>query len=104
VVARPHLHALVDLLDRGMREPLPLYCTTSAAYATALANDKNADRAAGQQWVSSYQRDREDRQPEHILVFGGERPLDELLADPRFAVEAEALWSGPLAFEELDDR
>ena len=45
-----------------MREPLPLACETSAAYA------QHGELAAGKAWTSTFDYDKEDRQPEHLLV------------------------------------
>jgi len=106
--ALEQLAALVDLRDRGLREPLPLYCATSAAYAVAGLD------AARKEWTSEFNRDREDRELEHELVLDGQRPFDELLAerprtdedwDPsqtsRFGALACRLWAGLRAFEEV---
>ena len=92
-VARTQLDALITLYDRGMREPLPLYCKTSAAFAASGAD------AARREWTSAWRRDGEDREPEHTLVLGGEVGFDELAPD--FASLAGQLWSGLLAVEEL---
>ncbi len=64
-LARDHLAVLIDLFDRGMREPAPLACLTSAAYAEAGAV------AARKAWESTYDFAREDQEPEHVLVLGG---------------------------------
>jgi exodeoxyribonuclease V gamma subunit len=111
-----HLTALVDLYDRGMREPLPLARDASAAYAFALARGQDGAAAADSAWTSGYDR-KENRRPEHLLVHGGEIPLSELLArtpgadekwypdEPsRFGVYARRLWDGLLACEVIDDR
>jgi exodeoxyribonuclease V gamma subunit len=60
-LARDYLVELLDLYDRGMREPPPLYCLTSAAYASG------GDAAAA--WESG-RFPGEDAEPEHQLVLG----------------------------------
>jgi exodeoxyribonuclease V gamma subunit len=118
--AREHLAALVDLHDRGMREPLPLYCKTSAAYAEAVAGGGDPARAAASEWESRYQFAGECAEPEHLLVLGGEAALVDLLAAPpgpdddgagwemaeasRLGRYARRLWDGLLAHEEVVER
>ncbi len=115
-----HLEVLIDLYDRGMREVLPLTSDASAAYAESVAAGGNGVAAARKAWKSSYEWDREDREPEHRRVFGGEVDLDELLAEAprrdesgpgweesertRFGRYARRLWDGLLAVEEFSDR
>jgi exodeoxyribonuclease V gamma subunit len=77
--ALARLDALVGLYDRGMREALPLYCVTSAAYAEAARSGRDSLAAGRLAWESSYAFDREDKEPEHVLVLGGVRPFDALL-------------------------
>ncbi len=115
-----HLEILIDLYDRGMREVLPLTSDASAAYAAAVAAGGNGVAAARNVWKSSYEWDREDREPEHRRVFGGEIELAELMAEPprpdeggagwnsgedtRFGRYARRLWDGLLTVEEFSDR
>jgi len=122
-LAVEHLRVLVDLFDRGMREPLPLYCRTTAAWVAAVADGKDADKtraAAVRAWESSYDFDREDKEPEHVLVLGAAASFDEMLGragaprgdeaawDPtemsRFALLARRLWAGMLDHEVVTDR
>jgi exodeoxyribonuclease V gamma subunit len=119
VEALRELAVLVDLFDRGMREPLPLYCRSSAAYAAAVAAGKDGQAAAGKEWTSDWRFPKEDAEPEHMLVFGGKRPLDELFAErprrdergdgwaanepTRVGRYARRLWDGLQAREELVD-
>ncbi|HEX2029530.1 MAG TPA: exodeoxyribonuclease V subunit gamma [Nitriliruptorales bacterium] len=117
-----HLARLVDLFDRGMREPLPLYCDTSAAYAQA-ARDADADavQAAADVWTTGNQPwPNEDRHPEHLLVLGDVVPFDLLCDDlarqdedrdgwpgderTRVGRYARRLWDPLLAVEQVDDR
>jgi exodeoxyribonuclease V gamma subunit len=111
------LGLLLELYDRGQREPLPLYCRTSAAYAEAEAAGKDSAAAGRRAWESSWDYDKEDKEPEHLLVLGGVRSFDELLAaadvrgngaavdEPgRFGRYARQLWDGLLSCEMLGHR
>jgi exodeoxyribonuclease V gamma subunit len=104
------LALLADLRDRGLREPLPLYCKTSAAYA---ANRADPVRAARDEWLSPWNFGKEDSEREHVLVLGGVKTIEDLLADPpredelwypleesRFGQYARRLWEPVLAHEE----
>ena len=93
--ATEQLATLVELYDAGMREPLPLACLTSAAFASG------GEGAARRAWESEWSFDKEDKELEHQLVFGGILTFDELCSDPRFADVAQRLWAPLLAIEEL---
>jgi exodeoxyribonuclease V gamma subunit len=117
--ALAHLATLVDLYDRGMREPLPIACLASAAYAQAARSGASAEAAGRREWESGWNREREDAEPEHELVLGGRRSFAELLAAPpradeagpgweegdpsRFGRHARRLWAGVLDHETLEE-
>jgi exodeoxyribonuclease V gamma subunit len=87
------LAVLVDLFERGMCEPLPLFCRTSAAYAVAVAAGKDGRAAAGKEWTSAWNFPKEDAEPEHLLVLGGKRTVAELFDElPRDDEEGEG-WA-----------
>jgi exodeoxyribonuclease V gamma subunit len=90
--AHRHLAALVDLYDRGMREPLPLYCLTSAAYAEVAARGGDPLTAAAKAWTSEWTFDKEDKELEHQLVLGGVMDFESLLSEPPRPDEAAADW------------
>ena len=92
---------LVELYDRGMREPLPLYCRTSGAYAEAEHGGKDGEGAARKEWVTSWTFDLEDRDPYHQLVLGGALPYEDL--DPEWCVLAHRLWDPLLDAEKIED-
>ena len=112
-----HLDVLVDLYARGMCEPLPLYCKTSAAYASARPADRTG--RARRAWESGSKFDSEDREPEHRLVLGRVVSFDELDVAPprpdedgpgwfpdestRFGRYARRLWDGLRSVEELSN-
>jgi exodeoxyribonuclease V gamma subunit len=77
--ALARLLVVIDLYDRGMREPLPIYCDTSAAWADGRRADKDPAERARQEWSSTFDFTREDGEPEHVLVFGDRAGFDELL-------------------------
>jgi exodeoxyribonuclease V gamma subunit len=113
--AHAGLNLLVDLYDRGMCEPLPIYCATSAAWAEAGRAGIDPLDAARAAWMTD-RFDQEDGEAEHLLVLGGRQPLEVLLeAGPRldesgpgwqaaeltrFGRLACRLWDGPLDHEQ----
>ncbi len=117
-VAREELAVLLDLFERGLREPPPLACATSAAYARATDDGRPNLYPVRKAWESEWRFDREDKELEHVQLLGGVLRLEELLAQPpnaeetawgtgqpsRFGAWALRLWSGLLAHEELEDR
>ena len=118
--ARSELAVLMDLYDRGMREPLPMFCLTSAAYAQTAAQGQDGHAAAVKEWETEWNFDKEDREPEHQMAFGGVLTLAEVLGiapgdgeagegwleaeDSRFGRLARRLWDGLLAREEVRAR
>ena len=75
------LEVLVDLYRRGMREPLPVYCATSAAWASAAHSGQNPVAPARERWASASEDfPGEDAEPEHVVVLGRDYPFDELMA------------------------
>jgi exodeoxyribonuclease V gamma subunit len=126
-IAREHLETQLDLFRRGMREPLPLYCRTSAAWAGATYQGRAGGKVAAAEWESGWTStgeriEREDREPEHRLVLGDVEGFDEMVAragtprddesgagwEPsesrRFGRLARRLWDGLLDREELVDQ
>jgi len=80
--ASARLDLLIDLFDRGLCEPLPLYGETSHRYAFALrAGREFPEEDAGRRWTSEYGWDKEDKDPAHVLVLGGERSFADVLAE-----------------------
>jgi exodeoxyribonuclease V gamma subunit len=118
--ALAHLDTILDLYDRGMREPLPLSCDASAAYAQAALAGGNPESAARSAWASGFGYDKEDRQPEHLIVYGAALDFAELLeqairsdeqgpgwhdSEPtRFGRYARRLWDELLASETVSDQ
>jgi exodeoxyribonuclease V gamma subunit len=111
---------LVEVFERGMCEPLPVYADTSAAWVGAVAEGKDPDRAAAAEWVSGYDFAKEDKDAEHMLVLGGALTLRDVLqvagaprgdeagwgppGSTRFAAYAHRIWDALLAHEQVVDR
>ena len=81
------LRDLVDLYDRGMREPLPLPVKTACAYA------EESQRGGGSAWKArkEWETDRfspfgikgEDADPSHVQAFGEGAAFEVLTTPPR---------------------
>jgi len=79
------LRDLVELRDRGLREPLPMPLRTAHAYADAVRARQNPLAKARNEWETS---DRgpvpgEQDDPAHVRVLGRGAQLDWLLAPPQ---------------------
>ncbi len=115
------LARLVDLYERGMREALPLFSRTSAAWAQAAAVGGGDPRAEAQRaWESGYRFEGEDADAHHQLVYGGMPSLAELVAigpadgesgdgwamdeASRLGRLARRLWDGLLDHEQVSAR
>src|SRR5579875_1401763 len=119
-IALAALEPIVELYDRGMREPLPIFPRTSAAWAQAAAAGRDPRQAGEREWTSDWRFPREDQDPVHRLVLGATVPFDALLTDaPRSEEEgpgwreeettrlgrlARRMWDGLLACEESESR
>lgn len=86
------LEALVDLYRRGMREPLPLFCETSAAYAAAAREGKDGFAAAGKKFDNGWKFDGEIEDAEHRFVLGDIGSLDAVLGEEPRPDESGAGW------------
>ncbi|HJR40260.1 MAG TPA: exodeoxyribonuclease V subunit gamma [Nocardioidaceae bacterium] len=96
--AHAWLRDLVDIYDRGMREPLPLPVKTACAYAEASADRRRGrDIDPVEKAAKSWQTDKfsptgipgEDADASHVRVFGESAALESLLAAPR----ADERWN-----------
>ena len=75
------LARLVDLYDRGRRNPLPLYCETSLKSATGHRDHDDPTHYVAKEWETEEHAplEREDRDPYHRVVLGGALPFAALL-------------------------
>ncbi|MFA9432014.1 exodeoxyribonuclease V subunit gamma [Egicoccus sp. AB-alg2] len=114
--ATTQLRRLVDLYDRGMRSPLPLFCEASAKVADNLHRVQAAEQYVAKVWETDAFAPlaREDLDPYHLLVLGRQMATDDLLAEVcrdaeeeswaddhrRFVAYAWRLWEPVLAAEQ----
>ena len=106
---------LVALRSRGLCEPLPMPCKTSAAWAEARSRGRHPARAAARDWESNHAFPGEDADRSHQAAFGGVLRFDELIRiapteaergdgwaddeDSRLGRLARRLWDPVLARE-----
>jgi exodeoxyribonuclease V gamma subunit len=118
-MALEKLQILVDLYRRGMREPLPLYCSTSAAWAAAFLAGQPVE-VARPRWTSNFEDfPGEDSDPEHVLALGAAASWEALqefapapdevgpgweMVSTRFGRLALRLWAPVLGHEDSQER
>jgi exodeoxyribonuclease V gamma subunit len=102
--AKTYLAQLVDLYDRGLREPLPLPLKTSIAYATTSLKMEGHDQAlfqARRAWASG-KFPGEDADAPHVIVWGSAAPFDRVFSG---LPSPDEKWAGePTRFAELSLR
>ncbi|RYC05594.1 exodeoxyribonuclease V subunit gamma [Nocardioides zhouii] len=116
--ARTHLRSLVDVMERGQREPLPLPVKTSLAFAEeheiGAQGQADPDAKAAAEWVTPRFNEtgfpKEDGDQWHVRAWGESAPYDLLAAPLLPGEEGEAphrlghyalrVWS-PLLSHEL---
>ncbi len=85
------LNELVDIHDRGQREPLPLPVKTAGAYAEAVRRARSGDdldpvSAARREWETDRNRASaipgEQEDAAHVQVYGERAPIDVLTVSP----------------------
>jgi exodeoxyribonuclease V gamma subunit len=67
------LAVVLDLFERGMVEPIPMACATSAAWAAGRAGRRDEDgllTATASAWAPSGDIPGERDQPEHVFLYG----------------------------------
>jgi exodeoxyribonuclease V gamma subunit len=96
-LARAELDRLLALRAEGLTRPLVIPSRTAEAFVVAHASGQDGAAAALREWLSGWTKfgfvEREDREPEHQLVFGDRLPLAGLERD------APRLWA-PLRVRE----
>jgi exodeoxyribonuclease V gamma subunit len=103
-LALERLATLVALFDEGLREPLPIACKSSAAYAEALQSGSDPVKAATKEWDGPWNFAGEGEDLEHQLAFGGILSCEELVERYAFDAYARRLWADVLAWEQVDHR
>ena len=81
-LAREVLRQLVEIYDKGLREPLPMPLKSSAEYAQAVRSGRGEDVAtssAERKWVSD-KYPNEDADLPHVLVWGDGAPFSVVTA------------------------
>jgi len=87
------LAGLVATADRGLREPLPLYCAASEAWAAAVRDEADPEVATGKVWRRGmFPGERDDE--EHREVLGDGASVADLLREGPRADERGPGWDG----------
>jgi exodeoxyribonuclease V gamma subunit len=80
---RPLLLDLVEVWQRGLREPLPLFAKTSPAWVSATDRGRDPLVTASYTWDGNDSVAGEAADPAHVRVFGAGVKLERLLGVPR---------------------
>lgn len=103
--ALDELVRLVDLYDRGMCEPLPLYAKTSEAYVEAVRRERSPKAECATTWKADDFSFGESGEPEHRLVLGAGATVGDLFAEPARPDETGEGWgTDPSRFGRLARR